>query len=54
MVMAIQHHNYQSCKCQVNLLPAVASALNKNKLFKMGKRAAGVVDRLRTSVKIAE
>ena len=49
MVKAIQRHDYKGCSCQVHLLPAVTNALNKKRVFKMGPRADGVVDRLRRS-----
>ena len=54
MVRAIQRHDYKGCSCQVHLLPAVDKALNADKRFKMGKRAEGVVDNLRSKVKEAE
>ena len=54
MVKAIQGHDYKGCSCQVHLLPAVERALNKDRRFKMGPRAEGVVDNLRSKVRSAE
>lgn len=54
MAKAIQRHDFKGCSCQVYLLPAVDRALNKDKKFKMGVRAEGVVDNLRAKVKTAE
>jgi hypothetical protein len=54
MVKAIQRNDFKGCSCQVYLLPAVDRALNKDKRFKMGVRAEGVVDNLRSKVKTAE
>ena len=54
MVKAIQRNDFKGCSCQVYLLPAVDRALNTDRRFKMGPRAEGVVDNLRSKVKVAE
>ena len=51
MAKAIKRHDYKGCSCQVYLIPAVVNALNKKRIYKMGPRADGVVDRLRRSEK---
>ena len=48
MIKSLQSHKFQDCKCQWQLIPAVVKIFNKHDRFKMGPRAAGVVDRLRT------
>lgn len=54
LIKALQRHDYKGCSCQLTMLPAVDKAINKERRFRMGPRAEGVVDRLRREKKEAE